>query len=107
MKELLIGDHRIGVGRPPFIIAEMSANHNSSLERALAIVEAAARCGVSALKIQTSRPENMTLNLKEREFVINDKKVSGGDDRCSSSTKQRTLPGNGINRYLQNVKSWG
>lgn len=74
MKELLIGDHRIGVGRPPFIIAEMSANHNSSLERALAIVEAAARCGVSALKIQTSRPENMTLNLKEREFVINDKK---------------------------------
>ena len=46
----------IGAGNPPFIIAEMSGNHNQSLERALEIVEAAAKTGAHALKIQTYTP---------------------------------------------------
>nr|WP_320148142.1 pseudaminic acid synthase [uncultured Anaeromusa sp.] len=58
----------------PFIIAEMSGNHNQSLERALAIVDAAAETGVDALKIQTYTAETMTLDLNEREFRINDPK---------------------------------
>ncbi len=58
----------------PFIIAEMSGNHNQSLERALAIVDAAAETGVDALKIQTYTADTMTLNLNEREFRINDPK---------------------------------
>ncbi|MFK5893428.1 MAG: pseudaminic acid synthase [Pseudomonadota bacterium] len=57
---------------PPFIIAEMSGNHNHSLERALEIVEAAAKAGVSALKIQTYTPDTMTIDLDEREFHIGD-----------------------------------
>lgn len=57
---------------PPLIIAEMSGNHNRSLERALEIVEAAARTGAHALKLQTYTAETMTLDLDEGEFVISD-----------------------------------
>jgi pseudaminic acid synthase len=62
----------IGKGHPPFIIAEMSGNHNQSLGRALEIVETAARSGAHALKIQTYTPDTMTIDLDEREFHISD-----------------------------------
>lgn len=66
-------DHRkVGVGETPFIIAEMSGNHNQSLERALEVVEAAAKTGAHALKIQTYTPDTMTIDLDEREFHISD-----------------------------------
>ncbi len=75
MKNLLkIADKSVGPDAPPFIIAEMSGNHNQSLERALEIVEAAAKTGVHALKIQTYTPDTMTLDLDEREFHISDSK---------------------------------
>ena len=57
----------------PFIIAEMSGNHNQSLERALAIVDAAAEAGVDAVKIQTYTAETMTLAIDKGEFFISDK----------------------------------
>jgi N-acetylneuraminate synthase len=65
-----IADRWIGPDYPPFVIAEMSGNHNQSLARALEIVEAAARSGAHALKIQTYTPDTMTLDLDEREFHI-------------------------------------
>jgi N-acetylneuraminate synthase len=65
---------RLGASTPPFVIAEMSGNHNQSLERALAIVDAAAASGAHALKIQTYTPETMTLDINEREFRIEDPK---------------------------------
>lgn len=58
--------------KKPFIIAEMSGNHNQSLERALQIVDAAASAGVCALKLQTYTPDTMTLDLDEGEFFISD-----------------------------------
>ena len=61
-------------GPKPFIIAEMSGNHNQSLGRALEIVEAAARTGAHAIKLQTYTADTMTLDLKEREFFISDDK---------------------------------
>ena len=69
-----IADRLIGRNHVPFIIAEMSGNHNQSLERALKIVEAAATTGAHALKIQTYTPDTMTLDLDEREFHISDPK---------------------------------
>ena len=68
-----IAGRKIGHDQPPFVIAEMSGNHNQSLERALAIVDAAAKTGAHALKIQTYTPDTMTINLDEREFRITEK----------------------------------
>jgi pseudaminic acid synthase len=69
-----IAHRKIGREVPPFVIAEMSGNHNQSLERALEIVEIAAKTGAHALKIQTYTPDTMTLDLDEREFHIGDPK---------------------------------
>lgn len=71
-RRIEIAGRCVGPADPPFIIAEMSGNHNQSLERALAIVTAAAQSGAHALKIQTYTPDSMTLDLKEGEFFISD-----------------------------------
>lgn len=67
-----IADRKIGPDQPPFIIAEMSGNHNQSLDRALEIVEAAAESGAHALKLQTYTPDTITLNIKEGDFFLAD-----------------------------------
>lgn len=67
-----IAGRPIGLDAAPFVIAEMSGNHNQSLERALEIVEAAARSGAHGLKIQTYTPDTMTLDLAEGDFFISD-----------------------------------
>ena len=68
-----IGSHHIGRDQPPCIIAEMSGNHNQSLDRALEIVEAAAGVGAHALKLQTYTADTMTLNVDAPGFRIEDK----------------------------------
>lgn len=72
MHDILIADRLVGQAHLPFIVAEMSGNHNQSLERALAIVEAAAQAGAHAIKLQTYTADTMTLDLQENEFFIDD-----------------------------------
>lgn len=72
MKPVVIKGRKIGPGQAPFIIAEMSGNHNQSLARALEIVDAAADSGVDALKLQTYTADTMTINLSPGEFTINE-----------------------------------
>lgn len=67
-----IGPYVIGRSSPPLVVAEMSANHNQSLARALLIVDAAAAAGAHALKIQTYTADTMTLELDEGAFRIDD-----------------------------------
>ncbi|MCE3232166.1 MAG: pseudaminic acid synthase [Rickettsiaceae bacterium] len=71
-KEINIVGRTIGEGHAPFIIAEMSGNHNQSLDRALEIVEAAAAAGAHALKIQTYTADTMTIDIEKGEFFISD-----------------------------------
>lgn len=69
---LRIGNHRIGTSHPPFVIAEMSGNHNQSLDRALAIVDAAADTGAHAIKLQTYTADSITLDVRGGDFEIDD-----------------------------------
>ena len=77
-----IAGRRIARDARPFVVAEMSGNHNQSLDRALAIVDAAARAGAHALKIQTYTADTMTLAVERGEFTI---------DEPGSLWKGRTL----------------
>ena len=67
-----INAKKIGVGHPPFIIAEMSGNHNQSLDMALAIVEAAAKAGAHAIKLQTYTADTITIDCDSGAFYIDD-----------------------------------
>lgn len=69
-----IGQRTVGPDTAPFIIAEMSGNHNQSLDRALELVEAAAKAGAHALKLQTYTADTMTLDCSKPGFVIEDPK---------------------------------
>lgn len=70
MHAITLSSASIGTDHPPFIIAEMSGNHNQSLERALEIVDAAADAGAHALKLQTYTPDTMTLDLEDGDFFL-------------------------------------
>jgi pseudaminic acid synthase len=71
---MVVSGNRIGRTQKPFVIAELSGNHNGELARALALVEAAAETGVACIKLQTYRADTLTLDVGEGEFVISDPK---------------------------------
>lgn len=70
---MTIGERQIGPAHPPFVIAEMSGNHNGELERALDLVRAAAEAGAHALKLQTYTADTMTIDARGGLFDITDK----------------------------------
>ena len=72
-QDFKIADRLVGPGNAPFIIAEMSGNHNQSLDRALQIVEAAGKAGAHALKLQTYTADTMTLKVDAPDFIVQDK----------------------------------
>lgn len=100
MKEIRIGNRTIGSGHPPFVIAEMSGNHNQSLDRALEIVKAAARSGAHAFKIQTYTPDTMTLNLRNKDFMIGESNGLWKGSRCMSCMLKHIRPGSGMSQSL-------
>lgn len=70
--EVNIGRCKVGAAHPPLIVAELSGNHKGSLEHALSLVDAAKVAGIQAVKLQTYTPDTITLDIKEREFLIVD-----------------------------------
>lgn len=68
--EIEIAGRRIGADHPPFVICELSGNHNGSLERALRMVDAAADTGCDAIKIQTYTADTITMDVDRPEFRI-------------------------------------
>ena len=70
MTPITIAGRQIGPDHPPFIIAELSANHNGSIDTALAIIDAAVGAGADAVKLQTYRPDTITLDSDGEDFRI-------------------------------------
>lgn len=68
--KMAIDGRCIGDGYPPYIVAELSANHNGQLERALATIDAAHQCGANAIKLQTYTADTMTIDCDREEFII-------------------------------------
>lgn len=67
---LSIAGRRIAQDAPPYVIAELSANHNGSLDTALAIIDQAAQCGADAVKLQTYTADTITIDCQSEEFQI-------------------------------------
>ena len=87
-----IGALEIGQAKPTYIIAEMSANHNQSLQRAIDIIHAAKEAGADAVKLQTYTPDTMTIaNHGSRSQEVR----SGTGKTSTTCTGRRLLPGNG------------
>ncbi|GAA1761435.1 pseudaminic acid synthase [Luedemannella helvata] len=76
-----LGGYPVGPGERPFVIAEMSGNHNGSLDRALAIVDAIAASGAQAIKLQTYRPDTITIDADGPRFRISDGHDLWGGER--------------------------
>lgn len=74
MNDIQFAGITVGNNHKPFVIAEMSGNHNQSLERALSIIDAAADAGAHAIKLQTYTPDTLTIDVSHGEFFISDAK---------------------------------
>ncbi|MCW8931345.1 MAG: pseudaminic acid synthase [Gammaproteobacteria bacterium] len=72
MKKIRIADIEIGDDCQPFIVAELSGNHQQDFSLAEKMIEAAAKAGAHAIKLQTYTPETMTLNLQQEDFIVNE-----------------------------------
>ena len=70
MTKIRIAGRAIGVEEPPYVIAELSANHNGKIETAMSIIEEAKKAGADAIKLQTYKPETITLKCNSEDFCI-------------------------------------
>lgn len=106
-KDITIGTYKIGLNHKPFIIAEMSGNHNQSLDRAFEIVDAAAKTGVQALKLQTYTADTMTINSTEKGFVIEDSNSLWKGENLYDLYKKAATPWDWHKPIMERAKKHG
>ena len=97
---LKIGNSKIGKSFKPKIIAEISANHNQSLKKAIELIKKASKNGSDFVKIQSYQAENITLNSQKKDFIINDKKSIWYKKNFINCIKLEKLLSCGTKNYL-------
>jgi len=102
-----IGGRVIGQNQPPFVIAEMSGNHNQSLDRALAIVDAAVEAGAHAVKLQTYTADTLTLDVHEGDFFISDEQSLWKGESLHRLYEQASTPYEWHNRIFDHCRERG
>lgn len=107
MKEIQIGKLTVGPAHPPVIVAELSGNHQHSLERALKLVEMAKNAGVHAIKLQTYTPDTITLDRKEGEFLIKDQESLWKNRNLYELYQEAHLPWEWHAPIFNHCRKWG
>jgi len=107
MDKITIAGKNIGRNYRPFIVAEMSANHNQSLEKALAIVDAAANAGVHAVKLQTYTPDTLTIDEQRDEFVISDAESLWNGQSLYKLYREAHMPWEWHKPLFDRCRKWG
>ena len=103
-KNFKIGNKDIGEDFKTFIVAEMSGNHSGKLKNALKIVRMAKKCGADAIKLQTYKPNTITLNSNQKDFKIPKNHPGLNIKIYGIYIKMHILLGNGIKKYLRRQK---
>jgi N-acetylneuraminate synthase len=103
--EIEIAGRRIGPEHPPYVICELSGNHNGSLERALTMVDAAADTGCDAIKIQTYTADTITMDVDRRSSAST--AGSGTGAASTSSTRRPTPRSNGTQALFERAAKTG
>lgn len=107
MKDIKIGKYSIGPNNPPFIIAELSANHNGSVEKALELIDKAKGAGVHAIKLQTYTPDTITLDINKGEFLITDPTSPWKGRSLYDLYKEAYTPWDWHDQLFKRCMEWG
>ncbi|MFC4243511.1 pseudaminic acid synthase [Gryllotalpicola reticulitermitis] len=105
--EFHVGPHRVGPGNRPFVVAEMSGNHNGDLGRALAIVDAIAESGAPAVKLQTYTADTITIDHDGPEFRITSGHELWGDRNLYSLYQEASTPWEWHEAIFERARSYG
>lgn len=87
-----IAGRKISENKPPFVIAELSANHNNDIKRTLKIIKEAKKVGADAIKLQTFTAESITLDSSKKGFIIKDKQSLWNNKKLFDLYKEAALP---------------
>jgi pseudaminic acid synthase len=107
IKNIKIGNFEIGNGLMPMVVAEMSGNHNQSLQRALEIVDNAAESGAHAIKLQTFTADTLTIDKKDGDFYLGDKKSLWNGMSMHELYQQAQTPWDWHEKIFQHCKELG
>tara|TARA_Y100001970_G_C14258911_1_gene877921 strand:- start:12293 stop:13330 length:1038 start_codon:yes stop_codon:yes gene_type:complete len=103
---MIIGNRKIGLNQKPFIVAELSGNHNNNLEQAYKLIEAASWAGVDAIKIQTFTADSITMNIKNNNFKILDKESLWKNQYLYNLYKKASTPYEWHEKIFKKAKSY-